>query len=70
MKIELGEIIEQISEAIDLAEGYKVSALFDDKQNDGKIVGWTVVKVLEDGNIKPLGRKYNNLKELIHSYKD
>ena len=38
MKVELKEIIEQLSEAINLSEGYKVSALIDDEQ-DNKIVG-------------------------------
>ena len=67
MKVELKEIIEQLSEAINLAEGYKVSALIDDEQNN-KIVGWTVVKVFDDGTIKPVNKNFNNLKELIKIY--
>ena len=67
MKVELKEIIEQLSEAINLAEGYKVSALIDDEQ-DNKIVGWTIVKVFEDGTIKPVNKNFDNLKELIKTY--
>ena len=67
MKVELKEIIEQLSEAINLAEGYKVSALIDDEQ-DNKIVGWTVVKVFDDGTIKPVNKNLDNLKELIKTY--
>ena len=67
MKVELKEIIEQLSEAINLAEGYKVSALIDDEQNN-KIVGWTVVKVFDDGTIKPVNKNFDNLKELIKTY--
>ena len=67
MKVELKEIIEQLSEAINLTEGYKVSALIDDEQ-DNKIVGWTIVKVFEDGTIKPVNKNFDNLKELIKTY--
>ena len=67
MKVELKEIIEQLSEAINLAEVYKVSALIDDEQ-DNKIVGWTVVKVFDDGTIKPVNKNFDNLKELIKTY--
>ena len=67
MKIELKEIINQLSEGINLAEGFKVSALIDENNNN-EIVGWTVVKVAEDGTIKPIDKFYNNLKELINAY--
>ena len=69
MKVELKEIIEQLSEAINLTEGYKVSALIDDEQ-DNKIVGWTVVKVFDDGTIKPVNKNFDNLKELIKTYSE
>ena len=69
MKVELKEIIEQLSEAINLSEGYKVSALIDDEQ-DNKIVGWTVVKVFDDGTIKPVNKNFDNLKELIKTYSE
>lgn len=67
MKIELKEIINQLSEGINLAEGFKVSALIDENNNN-EIVGWTVVKVSEDGTIEPIDKFYNNLKELIDTY--
>lgn len=67
MKIELKEIINQLSEGINLAEGFKVSALIDENNNN-EIVGWTVVEVAEDGTIKPIDKIYNNLKELIDAY--
>lgn len=68
MKVELKEIIDQLSEAIGLSQYYKVSALIDDEQ-DNKIVGWTVVMVHADGTIEPIGHKYNNIKELINAYR-
>ena len=61
------KIIEQLLEAINLAEGYKVSALIDDEQ-DNKIVGLTVVKVYDDGIIKSVNKNFDNLKELINMY--
>lgn len=67
MKIELKEIINQLSEGINLDEGFKVSALIDENNNH-EIVGWTVVKVSEDGTIEPIDKLYNNLKELIDTY--
>ena len=68
MKVELKEIIDQLSEAIDLSQYYKVSALIDEEQ-DNKIVGWTIVRVHEDGTIEPIDHKYNNIKELINTYR-
>lgn len=67
MKIELKDIINQLTEGIDLDEGFKVSALIDENNNN-EIVGWTVVEVAEDGTIKPIDKIYNNLKELIDAY--
>ena len=64
MKVELKEIINQLSEAIQLENGTKVSAIIDGQ----KIVGWTIVTVFEDGTIKPIGDKvYKNLKELLYN---
>jgi len=63
MKVELKEIINQLSEAIQLEDGTKVSALIDDHN----IVGWTIVTVFDDGTIKPINDKvYKNLKELLN----
>lgn len=63
MKVELKEIINQLSESIQLENDTKVSAIIDGH----KIVGWTIVTVFEDGTIKPIGDKvYKNLKELLY----
>lgn len=64
MKIELKEIINQLSEAIQLDNGTKVSAIID----GNSIVGWTIVTVFDDGTIKPISDKvYKNLKELLYA---
>jgi hypothetical protein len=64
MKIELKEIINQLSEAIQLDNGTKVSAIID----GNSIVGWTIVTVFDDGTIKPINDKvYKNLKELLYA---
>ena len=56
------EIINQLSEAIQLDSGTKVSAVID----GNTIVGWTIVTVFDDGTIKPINDKvYKNLKELL-----
>ena len=63
MKVELKEIINQLSEAIQLKDGTKVSAVID----GNSIVGWTIVTVFDDGTIKPINDKvYKNLKELLY----
>jgi len=62
MKVELKEIVNQLSEALQLNDGTKVSAIID----GNAIVGWTIVTVFDDGTIKPINDKvYKNLKELI-----
>lgn len=64
MKVELKEIINQLSEAIQLDNGTKVSAIID----GNSIVGWTIVTVFDDGTIKPVNDKvYKNLKELLYA---
>ena len=66
MKVELKQIIDELTDAINLPKGQKVSAIID----TDKIVGWTIVEVHEDGTIKPISdKKFNNLKELISEYK-
>lgn len=63
MKVELKQIIDQLTETISLKEGQKVSALVD----EDKIAGWMIVDVFEDGTIKPIDTKvYKNLRELIY----
>ena len=66
MKVELKEIIDQLTDAINFRDDFKVSALVD----DDKIVGWTIVEVHEDGSIKPIDKdlKFNNIKELVKAY--
>lgn len=65
MKVELKEIVNQLSEAIDLDSEHKVAALID---ND-EIVGWNIVRVYEDGEIVPVDKKiYKNISELVHAY--
>jgi hypothetical protein len=62
MKVELKEIVNQLSEALQLNDGTKVSAIID----GNAIVGWTIVTVFDDGTIKPINDKvYKNLKELM-----
>lgn len=66
MKVELKQIIDQLTEAICLKEGYKVAALIDD---DGEtIVGWTIVGVDNEGNLTPSGIKFKNIDELLKAY--
>ena len=68
MKVELKEIVDQLTEAIELKPGYKVSALIDTDNND-KLSGWMIVQESEDGTITPVdGTKFNNLKELLEAY--
>ena len=66
MKIELTQIINELTDAINLPKGQKVAAVID----IDKIVCWTIVDVHEDGSIKPTSDKmFNNLKDLITEYK-
>jgi len=66
MKVELKQIIDELTDAINLPKGYKVSAIVD----IDKIIGWTIVEVHEDGSINPISdKKFNNIKELISEYK-
>ena len=66
MKVELKQIIDELTDAINLPKGQKVSAIID----TDKIVGWTIVEVHEDGSIKLISdKKFNNLKGLILEYK-
>ena len=69
MKVELKEIINQLTEALNLDEGFKVSALIDDTTS--KIVGWTIVEVADDGTISMVDKdmKFNTIKELLDNYR-
>ena len=70
MKVELKEIINQLTEAVNLQEGFKVSALIDDTTS--KIVGWTIVEVADDGTISMVDKdmKFNSIKELFDAYRE
>lgn len=64
MKVELKQIIEQLTELVGLEEGYKVAALVDTKTN--VVEGWYVVKVLEDGKIIPIETlNFKTVKEMM-----
>lgn len=69
MKVELKEIINQLTEAVNVDEGFKVSALIDDTTS--KIVGWTIVEVADDGTISMVDKdmKFNTIKELFDNYR-
>lgn len=69
MKVELKEIINQLTEAINLKDGFKVSAIIDDTTS--KIVGWTIVEVSDDGTISMVDKdmKFNTIKELFDNYR-
>lgn len=66
-QVNLKPIIDQLTECLSLPEGLKVSALIDDDE----IIGWTVVKVENDGKITPIFNNFhfNSLKELFEYYK-
>jgi hypothetical protein len=68
MKIELKEIINQLTECFDFDKNVKVSALID--ENTHEIVGWTLVKVNEDGSKEMIDEceKFDNLKSLFQFY--
>ena len=67
MKVELKQIIDQLSEAICMRNGFKVSAIVD--SNNDTIIGWTIVKVFKTGTTKMVDKdlRYANLKELIQT---
>ena len=64
MKVELKQIIDQLSNALDFDEKKKVAALVEDE----KIVGWTVVDVQDDGTLIPSDDRFATLKELFTFY--
>lgn len=68
MKVELKEIINQLTECFDFDKNVKVSALID--ENTHEIVGWTLVKVNEDGSKEIIDEceKFDNLKSLFQFY--
>lgn len=66
MKVELKQIVDQLSDVLELDPGEKVCALIDD---NGDIVGWNIVYVDEDGKLTPqFDTPFRNLKKLINFY--
>ena len=67
MRIELKQIVNQLTDAIGLPEGQKVSAVIDDESYE--VVGWSIVNINEDGSIEPIpGLTYKTIKEMIDGY--
>ena len=67
MKVELKQIIDQVTEALDLPDYLRVCALIDDIDNN--IVGWNVAEIDEYGDIRLIFDKgFENLKEMFKFY--
>lgn len=67
MKVELKQVVDQLTEYLDLPVPLKVSALVEDET----IVGWTIVHVYDDRTIKPItSNKFKNIKELCDNNYD
>ena len=67
MKVELKQIVDQLSEACNLDKNHKVSALIDTL--DDTIVGWTIVEIFDDVRINSINDlKFNSIKELFQAY--
>ena len=62
----LSQVVDQLTEALDLQEGSKVAALIDGE----RIAGWTRVYVYDDGTIEPVPgeHSYSSIKELFEAY--
>ena len=63
MKVELKQIIDELTDAIGLPEGRKVAAYV----KEGKVVGWTIVDLWNGYNLIS-DKKFNNIKELLIAY--
>ena len=68
----LGQICDQLTEAIGLSEGYKVGALIDPEKDMAKIQGWNIVKVQPDGKLinEHPEMVFNTIKDLVNAYTD
>lgn len=65
MKVELKEIIDQLTDICDLPNDHKVAAIIDE-DNNNEIRGWEIVKVYENNTILPIDAKvYVTIKDLI-----
>lgn len=67
MKVELKNICEQLTEAINLKKNHQVAACFKEPGSD-ELVGWIIVKKDKNGTITPISEKYENLKSLLNNY--
>lgn len=68
MKVELKEIVDQLTDALNFNDNTKVSALVD--SDTDRIVGWTRVKVDEDGTIEMVDNdeKFDTIKQMLQFY--
>lgn len=68
MKVELKEIVDQLTDALNFNDNTKVSALVD--SDTDRIVGWTRVKVGEDGTIEMVDKdeKFDTIKQMLQFY--
>ena len=65
MKVELKQIVDELTDAVGLdKKKFKIAAMVDGE----KIIGWNTVSVYEDGTIVPTGARFKNIKELIKYY--
>lgn len=68
MKVELKEIVDQLTDALNFDDNIKVSAIID--SDTDRIVGWTRVKVDEDGTITMVDKdeKFDTIKQMLLFY--
>jgi hypothetical protein len=62
----LSQVVDQLTEALDIQEGSKIAALIDGE----KIAGWTRVYTYDDGTIEPVPDEpsYCTIKDLFAAY--
>lgn len=66
MFIEVKDICNELSEAINLPKTKKVSAMINEVT--GKLYGWCIVELKEDGTITPTGENFIDIKDLLQKY--
>ena len=72
MKVEIKEIVDQVTDLLRLRDCD--NTLLDDDhkvavcQDEGRIVGWIIVKVDENGVITPTTREFKNLVDLFDNW--
>lgn len=67
MQIELKELIDQLTEALNLPEGQKLGACVDYKKKP-VIQGWCIVRIFPDGRIEPINKTvYPRLKDVLEN---